>query len=313
MSFDLDTYLEEERLRVEEALERALFRLEELPGVDETTAAAMRHGVLSGGKRLRPVLCVTAWRACTERDEPPSEGGRSVAASQAIYDLAAALELIHAYSLVHDDLPCMDDAELRRGRPTTHRALGEDVAMRAGAVLIPGAALHARAAARTLGLGGEAVRQVVGILLEASGAGGMVGGQWLDLRGEGRALDAEELDGLHRRKTGALLTGSLLLGAAAAEAEEPVRDALRRYGRAVGLAFQVADDILDATQDAETLGKNPSDQELDKSTYVAVHGLGAARGRAAELVADAREALDGAGLAAPTLRALADFVVERRN
>ncbi|GMV07452.1 MAG: hypothetical protein AMXMBFR53_37270 [Gemmatimonadota bacterium] len=297
--FDLRAYLAGEAAPIQAALERAASWIgDALPG---EVAGAVAHGVLSDGKRLRPVLCVAAYRACGGRPAP------------AAYDLAAALELIHAYSLMHDDLPCMDDADLRRGRPTTHRVHGEDLTVRGGAALIPAAALQAWRAARGLGCGPDAARAVVGHLLEAAGAGGMVGGQWLDLEGEGQALGAEELDGLHRRKTGALLAASLLVGAAAAGAPARQQAALLRYGRAIGLAFQIADDILDATQSAETLGKNPSDAALEKSTYVALYGLEEARARARAQVAEALRALAEAGVDAPALEALARYVVERRN
>lgn len=297
--FDLKAYLAGEAAPIQAALERAASWIgDALPG---DVAGAVAHGVLSDGKRLRPVLCVAAYRAC---------GGGSAPAA---YDLAAALELIHAYSLMHDDLPCMDDADLRRGRPTTHRVHGEDVTVRGGATLIPAAALQAWRAARGLGCGPDDARAVVGHLLEAAGAGGMVGGQWLDLEGEGQALGAEELDGLHRRKTGALLAASLLVGAAAAGAPAGQQAALLRYGRAIGLAFQIADDILDATQSAETLGKNPSDAALEKSTYVALYGLEEARARARAQVDEALAALAEAGVDAPALEALARYVVERRN
>jgi geranylgeranyl pyrophosphate synthase len=297
--FDLRAYLAAEKPPVEAALERAIAWIARC--VPEDVAEAARHGVLSDGKRLRPILCVAAHRAC---------GGADV---DAAYDLAASLELIHAYSLMHDDLPCMDDADMRRGRPTTHREHGEAVTLRAGAALIPAAALQAWRAAKALGCGDDAAGAAVRMLLQASGGGGMVGGQWIDLEGEGRSLAPEELDDLHRRKTGALLTGSLLLGARAAGAGESVREALQRYGRAVGLAFQIADDILDATQSAETLGKNPSDAALDKSTYVALHGLEEARGRGELEVRKALDALRDSGLEAPALAALARYVMERRH
>lgn len=299
VAFELDGYLAERRAPVEDALERAVAELEAMLPADE--AAAVRHGVTSGGKRLRPVLCVTAYEACGGSAEP------------AAYDLAASLELIHCYSLMHDDLPCMDDAKLRRGRPTTHRVHGVDATIRAGAALIPAAARAAYRATRALGRDDVRARAVARLLLEASGGEGMVGGQWLDLEGEGNALPADDLDRLHRMKTGALLTASLHVGAAAADASGPVRCALVGYGRAVGLAFQVADDILDATADAGTLGKNPSDADLDKSTYVALHGVDAARARAEALVREAKQWLDHSGLDAPALAALADYVVDRRN
>lgn len=298
-AFDLDRYLERHRPRVEEALDRSVRRLESEVGSD--VAAAIRHGVMSGGKRLRPILCVTAYRAC---------GGQ---ADGAAYDLGASVELVHAYSLMHDDLPCMDDADLRRGRPTTHRAHGEDLTMRAGAALIPGAALQALTAAERMGCSDDVCRAVVRTLLEAAGAGGMVGGQWLDLLGEETELSAAELDGLHGRKTGALLAASLLMGATAAGASREVLTALLAYGRAVGLAFQIADDILDATQTAATLGKNPSDADRSKSTYVGLHGVDDARARARLQVEAARDALHSAGLDAPELEALASFVVDRER
>lgn len=317
----LDDYLSTEVERVEAALGRAVDRLEERfgragpvaggsgrardrdrdgrPALDRDVLAAIRHGVLSGGKRLRPVLCVAAHTACG--------GGRS----DAVYDLGASLEMIHAYSLMHDDLPCMDDAELRRGRPTTHRAHGEEPTMLAGAALIPLAALEALRACAALGCDAERSREVARQLMEAAGAGGMVGGQWLDLLGEGRALGAEDLDGLHRRKTGALLQASLTVGATAAGAPRSVVDAMREYGRAIGLAFQIADDILDATSTSEALGKNPSDLDLEKSTYVSLYGLDEARGRARAQVDAALTALSGARIGSDALEALARYVVER--
>ena len=301
----LSAYLEREIVQVEHALERAVAtiegqaRPEGAAGIDGPVSAAIRYGVMGGGKRLRPVLCVTAYTACGGTRAPEA------------YDLAASLEMIHAYSLMHDDLPCMDDAELRRGRPTTHREHGEDVTIRAAAALIPAAALQALVACRTLGCSPERARAVTQKLLEAAGAGGMVGGQWLDLLGEGRALSPEELNGLHRRKTGALLAAALVMGATAAGAEDDVADALLRYGKAIGLAFQIADDILDATSSADALGKNPSDEDLDKSTYVALYGLDEARRRAREEVDKALEALESASVESPALAALARYVVER--
>jgi farnesyl diphosphate synthase/geranylgeranyl diphosphate synthase type II len=297
--FDLHAHLAAEAAPVQAALVRSVAWMEH--ELDGAAWAAVRHGVLSEGKRLRPVLCATAYKAC---------GG---APSDAAYDLAASLELIHAYSLMHDDLPCMDDAELRRGRPTTHRLHGEDATIRAGASLIPAAALQAWRASLALGCEAGRARAVVRRLLGAAGGGGMVGGQWLDLEGEGKALGLADLDALHRRKTGALLAASLLMGATAAGAEEGTLSALDRYGSAVGLAFQIADDILDATGSAATLGKNPSDAALGKSTYVALFGLDGARARASAQVDAALAALADSGLDAPALAALARYVVERRH
>jgi len=296
-TLDLQAYLSAERASVERALARAVARIAGM--IDPDAAAALAHGVLSDGKRLRPILCSTAYRAC---------GGE---VSDASYDLAASLELVHAYSLMHDDLPCMDDAELRRGRPTTHTVHGEEVTMRAGAALIPAAAAQAWRSAVALGCSTARARAVVGALLEAAGAGGMVGGQWIDLEGEGAALGSEQLDDLHRRKTGALLTASLRLGSLAAGAMPSVLTAMERYGAAVGLAFQIADDILDATQPADVLGKNPSDALLHKSTYVSRHGLAAARRLGEEQVRQAVGELRGVRLDAPELEAIARYVMTR--
>jgi len=293
----LSAYLREQVPHVEAALERALERLG--PHVTPESLGAMRHGLMGGGKRLRPILCVSAYHAC---------GG---ARHEAVYDLGASLEMIHGYSLMHDDLPCMDDADLRRGRHTTHREHGEGTTVLAGAQLIPAAAIQALTACRALGCSEDRSNKVAMELMRAAGAGGMVGGQWLDLLGEGHALGAEELDELHRRKTGALLAASLVMGAMGAGADPGVQHALHSYGRAIGLAFQIADDVLDATASAEQLGKNPSDAELDKSTYVALYGLEEARLRAEAQVDRAVEALTMAGVDAPALIALARYVVER--
>jgi geranylgeranyl pyrophosphate synthase len=225
--------------------------------------------------------------------------------------LAVSLELIHAYSLMHDDLPCMDDADLRRGEATTHKVHGEGATVVAGALLIPSAILHAYEGAEALGLPEEASRRVVEELSRASGGGGMVGGQVLDLLGEGQNLTANELDDLHRRKTGALLRAALRIGGIAAGVTADQLDGLDRYGEAIGLAFQIADDLLDATSSAQELGKNPSDAELGKSTYVSLFGVEEAARRARELVSTATASLEDAGLASPELEALARYVVER--
>jgi farnesyl diphosphate synthase/geranylgeranyl diphosphate synthase type II len=222
-----------------------------------------------------------------------------------------SLELIHAYSLMHDDLPCMDDADLRRGEPTTHKAHGEASTTVAGALLIPAAALHAYESAQAMGLPEEECRLLVGEISRAAGGGGMVGGQFLDLLGEDQKLSAEELDDLHKRKTGALLRASLRMGGIAAGATPEELTALDRYGEAIGLAFQIADDLLDATSSAQELGKNPSDAELGKSTYVSLFGIENAGRRAREQVELAVAALAKGGLASRELDALARYIVER--
>ncbi len=297
---DLEALLRDERVEVERALERACTWLaDELP--DELLRPA-RHAVLSGGKRLRPVLCVVAYRACGGGTGGPE-----------VYDLGAAIELIHAYSLMHDDLPCMDDADLRRGQPTPHTLFGEAATARAGAALIPAASLWALRASDALGADDTVSRRIVRELNRAAGAGGMVGGQALDLLGEGQRLDPTELDRLHGMKTGALLTASLVIGGLAAGAADATITGLESFGRGIGLAFQVTDDILDATEVAADLGKNPSDGLLDKSTYMSLYGLEEATRRARVLTEEATEALRGAGIDAPALVALASYVVERKR
>ena len=296
--FDLGVYLKGVTPGIEEALAASV--AEALDLVPPDVHAAIGHAVLSEGKRLRPVLCIAAYGAC---------GGKS----DRIPELAVSLELIHAYSLVHDDMPCMDDAELRRGRPTTHKVHGEERAARAGAVLIPLAALRAWRGALAVGCDDSTARAIVEELCRAAGAGGMVGGQALDLRAEGASLDGPALDRLHRLKTGALLTASLRIGALAAGASDTTIEALDTYGRSIGLAFQIADDVLDATATAADLGKNPSDTDRDKTTYVGVHGLEAAADRARTEVSRASASLRQVAMDDPALHALAQYVVERRR
>ena len=295
---DLKLFLAQEREKVEAALEEALTGI--LTRVPQGFRGALQHGVTSGGKRLRPILCVVAYRAA---------GGTG----EGIHALAVSLELIHAYSLMHDDLPCMDDADLRRGESTTHKVHGEAATCVAGALLIPAAALQAFEAAQGMGLPEKDCRRLVAELSRASGGGGMVGGQVLDLLGEGQDLSAEELDDLHRRKTGALLRASLRMGGIAAGVTSVQLEGLDRYGESIGLAFQIADDLLDATSSADELGKNPSDEELGKSTYVSLFGVEAANRKARELVSEALVALEGAGLDSPELAALARYIVERNR
>jgi len=286
---ELKAFLSREKMAVESALMGALESL--LPRVPQPFRGAFRHGVVSGGKRLRPILCVSAFRA---------SGGEGAG----IYPLAVSLELIHAYSLMHDDLPCMDDADLRRGEATTHQAHGEAPTTVAGALLIPAAALHAYESAKAMGLPEERCRRLVEELSQAAGGGGMVGGQLLDLLGEDRELSVVQLDDLHRRKTGALLRASLRMGGLAAGASSVALEGLDRYGESIGLAFQIADDLLDATSSA---------QELGKSTYVSLFGIEEAKGRARDLVTEALTALKDGGLVSPELEALALYIVERKH
>lgn len=296
---DLKGFMQSHRMHVEEALRRSLDGLAAV--VEQDVQAAAEDGVLSGGKRLRPILVVTT---CTELGGTPSD---------ALYDLAASVEIIHAYSLIHDDLPCMDDAPLRRGRPTVHISHGVKAATAAGAALIPWAAAWAWESALKLDRSAAEARGIVEALLQAAGAGGMIGGQALDLAAEGQSLSEAELAALHGLKTGALLTASLEMGAMAAGASGEALAAVRSFGRDLGLAFQVMDDVLDATGSAEVLGKRPSDADFAKSTYVLLLGVDGARERARTLVARGLAVLDAAGLGAPRLRQLARFVIERKR
>jgi farnesyl diphosphate synthase/geranylgeranyl diphosphate synthase type II len=222
--------------------------------------------------------------------------------------------VVHAYSLVHDDLPCMDDDDVRRGRPTVHRVYGVAAATAAGLAMVPLAARCATVAARGLGLppavGGTILRE----LMRAAGATGMIGGQLLDLEGERLALSLAELEHIHRAKTGALVTASVRLGGIAAGADDAVLDALGQYGAAIGLAFQIADDVLDVTATTDQLGKTAGrDLALQKSTYPALLGVDGAVDRASALVDEACHALERVDLLTPALEHLARYTVSRRN
>lgn len=289
--------------RVEHVLERALppasmhpVRLHE----------AMRYAVLGGGKRVRPMLVYAA--------------GEAVGAPGPALDCAAgAVELIHAYSLVHDDLPCMDDDVLRRGRPTVHVKYGEALAMLVGDSL-QALAFEVLAAAAGDGTGAAATAAMVAELARAAGSTGMAGGQAVDLASVGARLDREALEDMHRRKTGALLRASVRLGGLCAagttapgnDAGAPPMQALDRYADAIGLAFQVVDDILDVEGDSATLGKTAGkDAEQNKPTYVSALGLEAARRLAGQLREQARDAIAPLGDAGRRLGEIADLIVLR--
>ena len=261
---------------------------------------AMRYGVLDGGKRLRPLLVLAACDAV---------GGQAEAALRA----AVAVELIHAYSLVHDDMPCMDNDILRRGKPTVHVQFGEAPAMLAGDAM---QALAFEVLTPDAGVDPALQARLVALLARSAGHAGMAGGQAIDLASIGHALDESTLRDMHRRKTGALLQASVLMGAACGRCEPAIQAALGEYGAALGLAFQVVDDILDVTQASETLGKTAGkDLHHNKPTYVTVLGLDAARQHAHALREQAHAALarSGLGNAAWLLAVLADKVVERDN
>jgi geranylgeranyl diphosphate synthase, type II len=284
------------------AVQQALARIcsDSLHEMPPAVADAVRYSLMGEGKRLRAILLIAAYRAC---------GGEGD-----VTGLAAAVEVVHAYSLVHDDLPCMDDDDMRRGRPTVHRVYGVSVATAAGLAMVPLAARCAAAASRSLGMPAARVGTIVRELMHAAGASGMIGGQLLDLEGEGLALSLEQLERIHRAKTGALLMASVRLGGLAAAAEPATLDALSRYGAAVGLAFQIADDVLDVTSTTDELGKTAGrDVALRKSTYPALLGIAGATERAHALVRDACQAVDQVGLLTQALDQLAQFTVVRRS
>jgi len=229
-----------------------------------------------------------------------------------VADLAAAVEVVHAYSLVHDDLPCMDNDDLRRGRPTTHRAFDVRTAVVAGYHMV---ALGARVLdAGLAALAPDARRRIALELFRAAGAGGMIGGQALDLEAEGRRLTPAALEDVHRRKTGALISAACVIGAMAAGAPGAACEALRGYGADVGLAFQIYDDVLDATATSDQLGKTAGKDAADgKSTFATLLGAGAARAEAERLAARAVDRLRQAGLVSATLAGLAHYIVTRPN
>lgn len=292
---DADVWAREQLAAVEQALEAWV------PGdAPAGLGGAMRYGVLDGGKRLRPLLVMAACEAVQ---------GDTAAALRA----GVAVELIHAYSLVHDDMPCMDNDVLRRGKPTVHVKYGEAQAMLAGDAM---QALAFEVLTPDEGMPAALQARLTALLARSAGHAGMAGGQAIDLASIGHPLSESALRDMHRRKTGALLQASVLMGAACGQTTPATWQALSDYGAAIGLAFQVVDDILDVTQSAATLGKTAGkDQDNNKPTYVSVLGLDAARRHAQALRLQAHEALARTGLGEATalLANLADKVVERES
>jgi farnesyl diphosphate synthase/geranylgeranyl diphosphate synthase type II len=273
---------------------------DDLGGIEPRVADAIRYSLLGEGKRLRAMLLAAAYQAA---------GG---AADCRV--LAAAVEVVHAYSLVHDDLPCMDDDDVRRGRPTVHRVFGVRVAAAAGLAMVPLAARCAYRGGLRVGLPPAVAANIVRELMRAAGAGGMIGGQLLDLEAEGVALPLEALEQVHRAKTGALIRTAARVGGMAARADDGALTALEGYGSAIGLAFQIMDDVLDVTATTDVLGKTAGrDAALHKSTYPALLGADGARHRAFALVEDAVSALRRAELLTPSLESIAQYVVARRS
>ena len=293
--FDLKQYLEARRLMVEEALEVALPQQD---GPETRVVEAMRYSLFAGGKRLRPILCLAASEAV---------GGDLKAAMPA----GCALEMIHTYSLIHDDLPAMDDDDLRRGKPTNHKAFGEAIAILAGDGLLTEAFVLLSDYNSLLP---ERAVQVIGVIAEAASYRGMVGGQVVDILSQNKRADLETVQQMHSRKTAALIAAATESGALAGKGSEAQVAALARYGRAIGLAFQIADDILDIEGDTELLGKTTgADEARGKVTYPAAVGLERSRQTANEMVNDALAALEGFDDRANPLRSLANYIITRKK
>ncbi|HGY5532395.1 MAG: geranylgeranyl diphosphate synthase CrtE [Prochlorococcus sp.] len=291
-SFDFSSYLVESKARVEAALDESLG-----PERPEQLREAMRYSLLAGGKRLRPILCLAACELA---------GGDS---EQAL-STAVALEMIHTMSLIHDDLPAMDNDDLRRGRPTNHKVYGDAVAILAGDALLTRS--FEMVALRSPGVAPERLLKVVGELSVVAGAPGLVGGQVVDLECEGKQVDLDTLEFIHLHKTGALLSACVICGALIGGAEEDLIDALRIYARGIGLAFQIIDDILDVTASSDVLGKTAGkDLIADKTTYPKLLGLEESRRRAELLVSEAKAALEPWTASAAPLLALADYITSR--
>lgn len=291
--FDLNSYLESRRKLVESGLERFMPAETTRPAV---LHRAMRYSVMAGGKRLRPILCLAACEAVGGKPESALLPG-------------LALEILHTYTLIHDDLPCMDDDELRRGRPTAHVVFGEANALLAGDALLT---LAFEWLAGIQAPPPYAPNQLALELASASGSQGVIGGQVEDLSAEGSAADADRVDYIHRHKTAALIRAALRMGGVCGAASPSDLAALSSYGESAGLAFQVADDLLNVTSTPEQLGKPVgNDAHLKKLTYVAVHGLEASRKRAQALIHDAVTAIERLPGDPRPLVALAEYSINR--
>jgi geranylgeranyl diphosphate synthase type II len=290
----LQETLEEGQHIIDQALEKLLPPAEQRP---ESIHHAMRHSVFAGGKRLRPVLCMEAARMIASRLPPGIE------------QLGSALEMLHTYSLIHDDLPALDNDDLRRGKPTCHVVFGEAIAILAGDAL----QTQAYEVLARLACPAEARVRIIEEIARGTGTvDGMIGGQVKDLEAEHQAPDAATLEFIHRAKTGALITASLVTGGIYAGGLHAEIQRLREFGRAVGLAFQIADDVLDVTQSSEQLGKTAGkDAAAEKATYPALFGIEESVRKAEALVASGCNALESFGPRSQTLKDLARYLVQR--
>lgn len=293
-----DTYLAEKTAYIEEHLVPALER----EGVPDALFESMKYSLTAGGKRLRPMLVLAVLEAL---DKPVERG----------VPFAVALEMIHTYSLIHDDLPAMDDDDLRRGKPTNHKVFGEATAILAGDALLTRAfSLIAESYREQSDVPARTVVNLIAELGQRAGATGMVGGQMADIEGETKQLELSQLEFIHQHKTGDLLIAALRGGGYLAEASEQQMQALTRYGSCIGLAFQIQDDILNVEGDSAKLGKAVgSDAEKQKATYPALLGLKESKERLASLILEAKAALEEAGLEHSALSPLADYVQNRQK
>jgi geranylgeranyl diphosphate synthase type II len=291
-TFVFAAYLELSRDRVEIALDASMG-----PERPESLRDAMRYSLLAGGKRLRPILCLAACELV---------GG----SSERAMPTAVALEMIHTMSLIHDDLPAMDNDDLRRGRPTNHKVYGDAMAILAGDAMLSRA--FEMVAVRSANVPADRLLRVVGELALVSGAPGLVGGQVVDLESEGKAVDLQTLEYIHLHKTAALLRACVVTGALIGGASDDQLEAMRTYANGIGLAFQIIDDILDVTASSEVLGKTAGKDLLaDKTTYPKLLGLDASREKALQLVRESKAALEPWRDKAAPLLALADYVASR--
>jgi geranylgeranyl diphosphate synthase, type II len=288
--------LEDGRVLTDAALERLLPPESQRP---EVIHRAMRHSVFAGGKRLRPILCMEAARMISGN------------LPEGVEELGSALEMLHTYSLIHDDLPALDNDDLRRGRPTCHKAFGEANAILAGDAL----QTYAYEVLANLRCPADRrVRIIVEVAHDTGTIDGMIGGQVLDLESERRKPTAEILEYIHRSKTGALITASLVSGGIYGGGSDEQIEKLRTFGRAIGLAFQIVDDVLDVTQSSEQLGKTAGkDTATEKATYPSLFGIDESLKKADALIAEGNAALDTFGNRAVTLKSLAAYLVERKK
>ncbi len=294
----LKAYLLEKKAIVDRALKT---RFPEAKGPAEDVIKAMSYSLFAGGKRLRPILCMASASIVGGVEED-------------VIPIACALECIHTYSLIHDDLPAMDDDDLRRGKPTNHKVFGDAMALLAGDGLLTEAFNFMTAEPCSASIPEGVLLKVIRLIGRASGYQGMIGGQAVDIQSEGKNVDFPMVEYIHRHKTGALIQASVVAGALAGGGDSEQTDALGRYGEKIGLAFQISDDILDVEGDTEVMGKGSgADEKKNKATYPALIGLQRSKEIQADLVEEATETLGRFGDRAEFLRLIAQYIIERKK